>query len=81
MKRTMKIATAFIVSMLSCASAFGLHGANTATSMKRVGSLISTKPMVQAMDIHGNRLGSVSDECHCLLIGEGVYWIDWQMLA
>ena len=59
----MKVAssTAFVVAMLSCASAFGLNGADrsTATSvMRSVGLARHSKPMVQAIDIQGNRLSA-----------------------
>jgi hypothetical protein len=56
----MKVATAFVVAMLSCASAFGLNGGARTSSVMRqqVGMTGSSKPMVQAVDIHGNRLGA-----------------------
>lgn len=62
-RSTMKVATAFIVAMLSCASAFGLNGsARTASSIMRKVGTATNKPMVQAIDIQGNRLATmVSD--------------------
>jgi len=55
----MKVATTFVAALLSCASAFGMHGVDrAATGLLRPAGL-APKPkgaLVQAVDIQGNRL-------------------------
>jgi hypothetical protein len=54
----MKVASAtLLLATFCCASAFGLHGPATA-GIKNVGISAYQKPMVQAMDVQGNRLSS-----------------------
>lgn len=57
----MKAALPLLLTTVCCASAFGLHGASTSKAVKKFGLAgVSKKPMVQAMDIHGNLQTSAS---------------------
>lgn len=55
--KDMKVATTLTLAFICCASAFGLNGQTTSV-MKKVGFGAGSKPMVQAIDVQGNRLGS-----------------------
>ena len=66
----MKVASFLVIATFgaTAASAFGLHGvANVAKAAAPVGFARNNKPMVQALDIHGNaRNNSVSIlQCRC----------------
>lgn len=65
----MKVATTLTLAFICCASAFGLNGQTTSV-MKKVGFDAGSKPMVQAIDVQGNRLGSnmvraAAVDCEC----------------
>jgi len=53
----MKVAVLFAT--FCCASAFGLHGVATNSPVKKVGFAGNHKSMVQAVDIHGNRMSNM----------------------
>lgn len=53
----MKVTATLTLASLCCASAFGLHGVATSTA-KKVGYVGSNKPMVQAIDVTGQRLSN-----------------------
>jgi solute carrier family 35 protein E1 len=57
----MKFAFSIFLTTLYCASAFGLNGRAQNNVLKRVGfSAKSSAPMVQAMDIRGNRMSDTA---------------------
>jgi hypothetical protein len=57
----MKTGLTFVLTTLCSVSAFGLHGTSTTTSaVKSIGLMgVKKAPMIQSIDIHGNRHGMV----------------------
>ena len=56
---TMKVASTLLLTTLCCASAFGLHG-TASKAMKKVGLGGNRVPMVQPIDITGERSSAIT---------------------
>lgn len=70
----MKAATTIVVATLWCASAFGLNGVTGSKVLKNSVVIASRKPMVQAVDIQGQRLSNmVSFGLFDLLLSEVLF--------
>ena len=55
----MKVASTLLLTTLCCASAFGFHGP-ASNALKKVGVVAKNVPMVQPVDINGERSSSVT---------------------
>lgn len=75
----MKLTYCLVLATFCATSAFGLNGASTlvnrATGPK--GLMNKNKPMVQAIDINGNRLNTVVSQINTILRVEGMLTKIW----
>ena len=54
------VSSTLVLATFCCASAFGLHGTGTTSAVKTLGAFAkSRQPMVQAVDIHGQRASTM----------------------